>query len=120
MQDLFSQREQSAVCQASPEPLEWAVTVPLEPWLRPRKHHRAARGGDQIHDDRHQEILAIALCARNALTFDAPRMAFDLPAHLGTFDQRVARLRAVVAAAGNVHLAMIPQQRFASTAELDA
>ena len=47
-------------------------------------------------------------------------MAFDLPAHPGPFDQRVARLRALVSAAGNVHLAMIPQQRFATPAELEA
>lgn len=47
-------------------------------------------------------------------------MAFDLPAHPGPFDQRVTRLRALVSAAGNGHLALIRQQRFATPSELDA
>ncbi|HEV7271515.1 DNA ligase [Pseudoxanthomonas sp.] len=47
-------------------------------------------------------------------------MAFDLPAHPGPFAQRVTRLRALIAAAGNGHLALIRQHRFATPSELDA
>jgi len=47
-------------------------------------------------------------------------MAFDLPAHPGPFAERIARMRTVVSAARNPHLAMIPQQRFDTRAGLDA
>jgi DNA ligase 1 len=47
-------------------------------------------------------------------------MAFDLPAHPGPFSERIGRLRTVVAAARSPHLSMIPQQRFGTTAALDA
>jgi DNA ligase-1 len=47
-------------------------------------------------------------------------MVFDLPAHPGPFADRVARMRTLVAAAGTPTLAMIPQRRFGTTAELDA
>lgn len=47
-------------------------------------------------------------------------MAFDLPAHPGRFADRVVRMRALVAAAGSTHLAMVPQRRIGSAAELDA
>ena len=47
-------------------------------------------------------------------------MLFDLPAHGGPFAERVARMRTLVAAAGNPSLAMIPQRHFITAAELDA
>ena len=47
-------------------------------------------------------------------------MLFDLPAHGGRFTERVARMRTLVAAAGNPSLAMIPQRRFNTATELDA
>ncbi len=47
-------------------------------------------------------------------------MAFDLPAHPGPFAERVVRMRALVSAARSPHLAMIPQRRFDTTAELEA
>ncbi|KAF1684839.1 DNA ligase [Pseudoxanthomonas broegbernensis] len=47
-------------------------------------------------------------------------MVFDLPAHPGPFADRVARMHGLVAAAGNPALAMIPQRRFGTAAELDA
>ena len=51
---------------------------------------------------------------------DVRFMAFDLPAHKGPFAERVVRMRSLVSAARNAHLAMIPQQRFDSRAGLDA
>src|SRR5690606_8178228 len=47
-------------------------------------------------------------------------MLFDLPGHPGTFAQRVVRMRALVAAAGNPALAVVRQRRLESTAALDA
>jgi len=47
-------------------------------------------------------------------------MLFDLPAHDGPFAQRVARMRTLVAQAGNPALAMVSQRRLASAAALDA
>lgn len=47
-------------------------------------------------------------------------MAFDLPAHRGTFTERVVRMRALVATAHNAHLVMIPQRRFDTAAALEA
>lgn len=51
---------------------------------------------------------------------DVRFMVFDLPAHRGTFADRVARMRTLVPAARSTHLAMIPQRRIGSAAELDA
>ncbi len=47
-------------------------------------------------------------------------MAFDLPTYPRPFADRVVRMRALVSAADNAHLAMIPQQRFDTVAALDA
>lgn len=47
-------------------------------------------------------------------------MAFDLPAHRGTFAERVVRMRALVATARNAHLLMIPQRRFDTAPALEA
>ncbi|WP_269790833.1 DNA ligase [Stenotrophomonas sp. Iso1] len=47
-------------------------------------------------------------------------MAFDLPAHPGTFEQRLATMRGVVHGTGNSHLAVIAQQRVVDTASLHA
>ena len=47
-------------------------------------------------------------------------MAFDLPANPRPFAERVVRMRTLIADAGNPQLAMIPQRRFATAAELDA
>jgi len=54
---------------------------------------------------------------------DVRFMVFDLPAHRGTFADRVARMRTLVPAARSAHLAhlaLIPQRRIGSGAELDA
>jgi DNA ligase-1 len=51
---------------------------------------------------------------------DVRFMVFDLPAHRGPFADRVARMRTLVPAARSTHLAMIPQRRIGSAAELDA
>ncbi len=45
-------------------------------------------------------------------------MAFDLPGHAGTFDQRLAALRVLVARAASPTLGLIAQQRIADTATL--
>ena len=47
-------------------------------------------------------------------------MVFDLPAHPGGFDQRLQRLRVVLAGADVPWLRPVPQQRFADAASLDA
>ncbi|TQM17597.1 DNA ligase-1 [Pseudoxanthomonas sp. 3HH-4] len=47
-------------------------------------------------------------------------MVFDLPAHRGSFADRVVRMHSLVAAAGSASLAMIPQRRFNAAADLDA
>ena len=47
-------------------------------------------------------------------------MAFDLPANPRPFAERVVRMRALIAGTDNPQLAMIPQRRFATAAELDA
>lgn len=47
-------------------------------------------------------------------------MVFDLPAHPGGFDQRLQRLRALLAGAGVAWLRPVPQQRFADAAALEA
>ena len=47
-------------------------------------------------------------------------MAFDLPANPRPFAERVVRMRVLIAGADNPQLAMIPQRRFATAAELDA
>lgn len=47
-------------------------------------------------------------------------MVFDLPTHPGTFADRLARMRALVTTANTPTLAVIPQQRFTTAAELDA
>ncbi|HMM25760.1 MAG TPA: DNA ligase [Pseudoxanthomonas mexicana] len=47
-------------------------------------------------------------------------MAFDLPANPRPFAERVVRMRVLIAGAGNPQLAMIPQRRFGTAAELDA
>ncbi|MEI2795826.1 DNA ligase [Pseudoxanthomonas sp. F11] len=47
-------------------------------------------------------------------------MAFDLPANPRPFAERVVRMRTLIADAGNPQLAMIPQRRFGTAAELDA
>lgn len=46
-------------------------------------------------------------------------MAFDLPAHPGSFADRVVRMRALIATASSTHLAMIPQRRFDTRTALD-
>lgn len=45
-------------------------------------------------------------------------MVFDLPGHAGTFDQRLAALRALVARTAAPSLELIPQRRIADTAAL--
>lgn len=45
-------------------------------------------------------------------------MAFDLPGHAGTFDQRLAALRVLVARAASPTLELVAQQRIADTATL--
>ena len=47
-------------------------------------------------------------------------MAFDLPANPRPFAERVVRMRALIAGADNPQLAMIPQRRFGTAAEVDA
>ncbi|WP_298573768.1 DNA ligase [uncultured Luteimonas sp.] len=47
-------------------------------------------------------------------------MVFDLPAHPGGFDQRLQRLRVLLAGAGVAWLRPVPQQRFADAAALEA
>lgn len=47
-------------------------------------------------------------------------MAFDLPEHSGTFEQRLAAMRNLIHSSGNPHLAVIAQQRIADTASLHA
>lgn len=47
-------------------------------------------------------------------------MAFDLPAHPGTFEQRLAAMRDLIQGSGNPHLAVIAQRRVADTASLHA
>ncbi|WP_374013509.1 DNA ligase [Pseudoxanthomonas koreensis] len=47
-------------------------------------------------------------------------MVFDLPAHPGTFSERVARMRVLVDATANPSLAMIAQQRLHTADALDA
>jgi DNA ligase-1 len=47
-------------------------------------------------------------------------MAFDLPEHPGTFEQRLAAMRNLIQGSGNPHLAVIAQQRIADTASLHA
>ncbi|WFC42766.1 DNA ligase [Pseudoxanthomonas sp. SE1] len=47
-------------------------------------------------------------------------MVFDLPTHPGPFAERVVRMRGLVSMARNTHLAMIPQQRLDTRAQLDA
>ena len=47
-------------------------------------------------------------------------MAFDMPANPRPFAERVVRMRVLIAGAGNPQLAMIPQRRFGTAAELDA
>ena len=47
-------------------------------------------------------------------------MVFDLPGHPGGFDQRLLRLRALLAGAGVAWLQPVPQQRFADAAALQA
>lgn len=47
-------------------------------------------------------------------------MAFDLPEHPGTFEQRLAAMRNLIHSNGNPHLAVIAQQRVADTASLHA
>ena len=47
-------------------------------------------------------------------------MVFDLPTHPGPFTERAARMRALVAAAAAPGLAVVPQRRFGTAAELDA
>lgn len=45
-------------------------------------------------------------------------MVFDLPTHAGTFDQRLAALRVLVARSASPTLELIPQRRVADTAAL--
>ncbi|MGH8054297.1 MAG: DNA ligase [Stenotrophomonas sp.] len=45
-------------------------------------------------------------------------MAFDLPAHPGTFEQRLAAMRGLVHGTNNPYLAVIAQQRFSDAASL--
>lgn len=45
-------------------------------------------------------------------------MAFDLPAHPGTFSQRLAALGALIGQTRNPHLAMIAQQRLTNATQL--
>jgi len=47
-------------------------------------------------------------------------MVFDLPAHPGTFDERLPALRAAVAALDQPWVVAVPQQRVASAARLQA
>ena len=47
-------------------------------------------------------------------------MVFDLPAHPGTFDERLPALRATVAAIDQPWVVAVPQQRVASAARLQA
>ena len=47
-------------------------------------------------------------------------MVFDLPAHPGTFDERLAALRQVVAGIGQPWVQAVPQRKVASDAELQA
>lgn len=47
-------------------------------------------------------------------------MAFDLPEHPGTFEQRLAAMRNVIQGSGNPHLAVIAQQRVTDTTSLHA
>lgn len=47
-------------------------------------------------------------------------MAFDLPANPRPFAERVVRMRVLIAGADNPQLAMIPQRRFGTAAEVDA
>ena len=47
-------------------------------------------------------------------------MVFDLPAHPGTFDERLPALRATVAALDQPWVVAVPQQRVASAARLQA
>ena len=51
---------------------------------------------------------------------DVRFMVFDLPTHPGPFAERVVRMRGLVSMARNTHLAMIPQQRLDTRAQLDA
>ena len=51
---------------------------------------------------------------------DVRFMVFDLPTHPGPFAERVVRMRGLVSMARNAHLAMIPQQRLDTRAQLDA
>jgi DNA ligase-1 len=51
---------------------------------------------------------------------DVRFMVFDLPTHPGPFAERVVRMRNLVSTARSAHLAMIPQQRLDTRAELDA
>lgn len=46
-------------------------------------------------------------------------MVFDLPDHPGPFADRVARMQNLVAATRSTHLAVIPQRRFDTKAQLD-
>lgn len=47
-------------------------------------------------------------------------MVFDLPAHPGTFGERVAAMTALVARTGHAQLQMVPQTRVATRIALDA
>ena len=47
-------------------------------------------------------------------------MVFDLPAHPGSFDERLAALRAAVSALGHTWVQAVPQRKVAGDAELQA
>ena len=47
-------------------------------------------------------------------------MVFDLPAHPGSFDERLAALRAAVSALGHTWIQAVPQRKVAGDAELQA
>lgn len=68
--------------------------------------------------------LAQSTIARQQASDDAWRklrfMAFDMPAHGGNFDARLAALKATLAKVGNPALQLAPQRRVASDAALQA